>query len=190
MDEASTYLVQIKTMSEFLTSTVSDVPAEVFNQRPGPHLNPIGWNYFHVLRLWDFDLNWIVKGQNRDKDAWHRGHYTEQSGYNPDGKGTLGLGVGYGYTDDEVDEIALNVDVLTHYQEMLLAETVVYLTNADNDEMRRQAPLVVNPDQTASVASRMQHVISHPWMHIGEMRYTKGMFGMHDASYREGMQRN
>lgn len=181
--EAAVYLEQIEGMSNLLERVVADAPQAQFNQRPGPHLNPVGWNYFHLLRIWDFDLNWICKGQKRDEDAWHRGGFTEKAGYDPTGKGGLNLGVGYGYSDDEVDEIQIEPAILKQYQQMLMAETAAYLAAAGEDEMRRQAQLVVNPSQVQSVAERIQHVISHSYGHIGEMRYAMGVFGVHDRSY-------
>ncbi len=69
-------------------------------------LNPVGWNYWHALRVWDLDLNWLIKGQKPDEDAWHRGEFTARSGYDPDGIGLRGSGIGLGYSDAEVDALA------------------------------------------------------------------------------------
>jgi hypothetical protein len=69
--EAEVYLEQLTAMSGMLELVIDQVPMGRFNQRPGPHLNPVGWNYFHLLRIWDLDLIWKCKGQNPDNDAWH-----------------------------------------------------------------------------------------------------------------------
>jgi hypothetical protein len=183
MNEASIYRTQVRDMSESLTKEVARVPSDLFNKRPGPGQNPVGWNYFHILRVWDLDFNWLCRGQQPTEDAWHRGGFTEKSGYNPDGKGGLGVGVGYGYTDEEVDEVVISADVLRQYHEMLLNETVEYLEAADNDELRRQAPSLLSPDQPKEVSVQIRHTIGHSYSHIGEIRYAMGILGIHDASY-------
>jgi hypothetical protein len=69
--EASVYLEQIRNLSEGLGRMIDDIPAEQFNQRPEPHLNTVGWNYFHLLRVWDLYFNsqlreWVIE---RNKGA-------------------------------------------------------------------------------------------------------------------------
>jgi hypothetical protein len=183
MNEASIYLIQFQNFSDSLLGEIDRVPDHLFNRRPGPHLNPVGWNYFHLLRIWDLDLNWLCRGQDRDEDAWHRGGFTEKSGYNPVGKGWRGRGVGYGYTDDEVDELNVTAAVLKQYHDLLLADTETYLSRASDEEMQRQAPSVLNPDETKPTAVQIRHIVGHSYGHIGEIRYAMGMFGLHDHSY-------
>jgi hypothetical protein len=107
--EASVCLEMIGEVADTLERIAVEVPAEQFNQQPEPHLNTVGWNYFHLHRVWDMYVNRECREQPHDGDAWHRGGFTKESGYNPDGKGRRGLGIGFGYTDDEVDEIQINL---------------------------------------------------------------------------------
>jgi hypothetical protein len=181
--EASVYLEQIRDLSKSLERAVDEVPAEQFNQRPGPHLNPVGWNFFHLLRVWDMYFNWECRGMSPDEDAWHRGGFTEKSGYNPDGKGGRNLGIGFGYTDDEVDEIQIDPSVLKGYLRMLSAETEAFLEQADDEEMQRVTHSAVHPGQTNTVAQRMQHLLMHSYRHAGEARYALGVHGWRDPTY-------
>ncbi len=184
MGMADDYLSQIKSMSDFVEGQVSDMPDDLFNKRPGTSLNPVAFSYFHLLRVWDLDLNWIIKGQGPQGDAWHRGGFSEKAGYNPDGKGMRGLGIGTGFTDADVDAMNISRDVLQAYQRQILAETEEYLGGADDAELNRKvAPLPNAPDLQATCAQRLQHTISHSWSHTGELRYAKGMLGIHDPSY-------
>jgi hypothetical protein len=182
-NESAVYLKQLRDMSEMLERLVAEVPADWFNRRPGKGLNPVGWNYFHLLRIWDLDLNWKCKGQKPDNDAWHRGDFSAASGYSPDGKGGMGLGLGYGYSDHEVDEVQLSADTLKAYQQMLLAETAEYLGAADDDELQSRSTSILNTQLTRSNAERMQHTIAHSHGHIGEIRYALGVLGWRDQSY-------
>jgi hypothetical protein len=181
--EAAVYLQQLNDMSETLEHLINEVPGDWFNRRPGQGLNPVGWNYFHLLRIWDLDLNWKCRGQKQENDAWHRGGFSTASGYSPDGKGRMGLGLGYGYSDEEVDELQISVGILKAYHQMLMAETAEYLNAADEDELRRRSPSVLNSDVTRSNAERMQHTIAHSHGHIGEMRYALGVHGWRDESH-------
>lgn len=184
MGMADDYLAQIKSMSNFVAGQIADMPEDMLWKRPGPSLNPVAFNYFHLLRVWDLDLNWIVKGQGPQGDAWHRGEFSEKAGYNPDGKGSRGMGIGTGFTDADVDEMNISRHVLQAYQQQLLAETEEYLQTADDAELNREvAPLPSAPDRRATCAQRLQHTISHSWSHTGELRFAKGMLGMHDPSY-------
>ena len=184
MNEATAYREMIQTASDAIASRVASVPDDKLHERPGPSLNPVGWNYWHALRIWDLDFNWLIKGQNPAEDAWHRGDFTAKSGYNPDGTGLRVTGVGFGQSDAEVDELAvIEKSVLDEYREMLLAETLSYLESADDDEIRRMVPRVLNPNEKTSVAAQLQHTITHIWNHTGELSYAKGMLGMTDGTY-------
>jgi hypothetical protein len=184
MHEAAAYREMVEYTSEALKARIEEVSAEKLHQRPGPGLNPVGWNYWHALRVWDLDLNWYIKGQDAHQDAWYRGEFSARSGYDPTGKGLRATGIGLGYSDAEVDELSvIDASVLYDYQRVLLEETLEYLETADDAELRRSIPNPRNPDAPMSVASRLQHLVTHTWNHIGELGYAKGMLGMHDQTY-------
>jgi hypothetical protein len=183
MNEAQTYMEQIREMVATLDHCLSGVPVNRLHERPSPGLNPIGWNYFHLLRIWEMDLNWVCRGQHPEQDAWHRGGFTKRSNYNPDGKGALVHGLGFGYTDAEVDEIQIDSSVLRQYQAMLLLETDEYLSSVNETELQHQTPNRTNPAITKSVAQRMRHIIGHSYAHIGEIRYAKGALGIPDNEH-------
>jgi hypothetical protein len=177
------YLAQIRRMSDFLLRQVGDVPEELLYRRPGPSLNPIGWIYWHLLRIWDLDLNWIIRGQDPAQDAWNRGGFSARSGYDPTGKGFRIQGTGFGYTDTEVDEVRIARPILDDYLRQLLTETSLYLNDADEAELHRSFDSPIPPGETTTPAERIQHTIGQCWNHIGEIRYIKGMFGYFDGSY-------
>jgi hypothetical protein len=184
MSVAEVYLTQFEAMSNSIEQQIANMPDDLFNQRPGPSLNPVSFSYFHLLRVWDLDLNWIVKGLGPKQDAWHRGGFAEKAGYSPDGKGIRGMGIGTGFTDAEVDELRVSRSVLQEYQHQLMAETEDYLNSASDDELNREVASLPNaPDRPATCAQRLLHAMSHATSHAGELRFAKGMLGMHDPSY-------
>lgn len=179
MDVQSTYAQQIDEMSQMLLQQVGVLDDATLAKRPGPALNPVGFIHWHILRVWDLDLNWLIKGGAPTDDARHRGGYSEELDYSPDGIGTGGMGIGTGYTDAEVDAVPYRAGVLARYQQILLDETRAYLSTATLDDLSREFPLRGQP---TTVAARLQHTIGHSWNHIGEIRMTKGMLGYPDPT--------
>ncbi|HUG16144.1 MAG TPA: DinB family protein [Thermomicrobiales bacterium] len=179
MSIAGIYQQQIDAMSTMLDNVLSEIDDDTLARRPGPELNPLGFIYFHILRVWDLDLNVLIHGRRPSEDAWHRGGHSESMGYNPDGKGGRGAGNGFGYTDEEVDEIPYRMEPLRRYHEQLLAETRAYLAGADEAELTRETTFMGQPSSTGL---RAQHVVAHSWNHIGEMRLSKGLLGFADAT--------
>ena len=180
MDAQEAYISQIRMMTDEINAMFDDVPDDLLHKRPGPGLNPIGWNFWHLLRIWDRWLNVSIGGRDASEDTWHRGNFAEKSGYNPDGKGAGGLGSGMGYSDAEVDEVQIPLLIIQEYQRQLQDETEAYLRQADDAELNRpidshlgEVPLHIAIEQS----------IRNGWMHYGEMRYAKGMLGRPDATY-------
>ena len=174
------YLQQIGDMSTMLTNVVSEVSDAQLQERPGPTLNPAGFIYYHLLRVWDYDLNMLILGRPGEQDAWHRGGLSANAAYEPIGKGGGGRGLGFGYTDAEVDEVRYGAGWRA-YQALLLAETKAYLETATAAELGREFA-AAGPTPTSSPALRLQHTVAHSWNHIGEIRMTKSMIGFHDPT--------
>lgn len=179
MSVTAAYQEQITSMSTMLDNVLSDIDDETLSRRPAPEMNPLGFLYFHILRVWDLDLNILIQGRRASEDAWHRGGYTEQMGYNPVGKGGRGTGIGFGYTDDEVDEVPYALAPLRRYHEQLLDETRAYLEQASDTELQREIQFMGQPTTTGA---RLQHLIAHSWNHIGEMRMSKSVLGFPDPT--------
>ncbi len=179
MAHRDAYIEQITSLSAMIAGQVSELDDKLLRRRPAPALNPPGFIYFHILRTWDMDINVLVGGGKPAEDAWHRGAYAEVMGYNPDGKGGRGLGIGFGYTDAEVDEVPYQLETLRRYHEQLHAETMAYLNDANDEELQRGIAATGQPTTTGA---RIQHIIAHSWNHVGELRMTKSMLGFHDPT--------
>ena len=181
MNAQDAYISQIRMMTNEINAMFDDVPEDLLHKRPGPGLNPIGWNFWHLLRIWDSWLNIRIGGKDGSEDTWHRGNFAEKAGYNPDGKGANGAGNGMGYTDAEVDEVQIPLSVIQEYQRQLQEETEAFLRQADDAELNRtiESHLGETPLHIA-----IEQSIRNGWMHYGEMRYAKGMLGRPDPTYK------
>lgn len=179
MSAGAIYLEQISAMSDALAKFVEDLSDEQLATRPGPYLNPPGFIYFHLLRVWDLDLNVIINGRPIEQDAWHRGSYSDDLGYSPDGKGGGGLGLGFGFTDHDVNEVPYRMEPLRRYHQQLMDETRALLDGASDQDIEREVRF---RDNMVTVGARLQHTVAHCWNHTGELRMTKSMLGFHDPT--------
>ena len=179
MAQRDAYIEQVQAMSDMLGTQISELDQTQLRTRPGQYLNPPGFLYFHILRVWDMDINVLVGGNKPSDDAWHRGGFGAAMGYESDGKGGRGLGIGFGYTDAEVDEVPYQYEPLKNYHDQLLAETLTYLNDANDEELARELTAL---GQQTTTGARVQHLIAHSWNHIGELRMTKSMLGFHDPT--------
>lgn len=175
MDQKETLYLLIREATQGLRATVAGYQQELFEQRPGLGLNPAGFIYFHVLRAWDLDVNVLCRNQNRDGDAWHRGKFSETLGYEPLGHGAGGSGIGFGYSDSEVDETPKNLQALLSYHQTLEDETYAYLDAVGHEELNAERTSENSRENPYRPERWLRHMISHTNMHIGDIQYVRGM---------------
>lgn len=175
MSELQSYRTMIQFANNDLEEAVSTVNDDRFGKRPTPDANPVNFVYFHVLRHWDRDINVRIQGQDPSQDAWHRGGFTGLTGYNPDGKGDPNIGTGYGYSQPEVDEVTTDKAALLRYHQTLWLETDALLSSLDEESLNveRTSP----SGSTLTTAGRLQHLIAHTYVHVGDIEYIKGLVG-------------
>lgn len=182
MREGEIYLEQLNFLSTFLEGHLAEVPDDKFYQRPLEHMNPIGFIYWHLLRLWDYDLC-IAKEIPLTEGIWYTGNYVDKGGYNPEGIGLRGGGMGMGYTDADVDAMRIPREVLSDYHQQILQQAQAFLPTVADETLRAERPHPIFEGQMITATERCQHTIAHSYMHIGEIRFIKGIFGMSDPSY-------
>ncbi len=182
MREAQFYMEELGFLSDFLQGHLREVPDELFYKRPFPKMNPIGFIYYHLLRMWDYDQT-IARRMELKDDLWHRENWAEKAHYQPAGLGIHGLGVGIGYTDAEVDALQIPRQVLTDYHNAILAETRTFMDTAESADIRESRPHPITEGLMITAAERLQHTVLHSAMHVGEIRYIKGIFGYPDSTY-------
>jgi hypothetical protein len=186
MNEFAVYRQMIEQGSGLLRQRIDEFDDDSFGRRPGPSLNPASFIYFHVLRHWERDINWVCKGQGLGTDLWARAGIGERMGYDPIGIGWRGVGTGYGYSDSEVDAVPPDRETLNHYHDLLRDETWGFMATLNGQE-DLDALIVCEhfPDQGYgySIRERHQHLILHTGRHTGDIAYVKGALGQPDATY-------
>ena len=182
LNEFIVYRQMIGQVSEFLRRTVDEFEETEFGWRPGPSLNPACFIYFHVLRHWERDINWVCKGQGPGSDLWARAGIGEQMGYDPLGSGWRGVGTGYGYSDSEVDAVPANREALNRYHDLLREETWAFIDTLDGHDVDAELDCQHFPPQGVrySIRERLQHLVLHTGRHTGDTAYVRGMIGNSD----------
>ena len=175
MDQKETLRALVREASQDLRDTIAGISQDQFESRPGPGLNPAGFIYFHVLRCWDLDVNVLCKSQERDGDAWHRGGFSEDLDYEPLGCGMAGTGVGFGYSNDEVDAVPKDHAALMRYHQLLEDETYAYFDRVTIDELNSEKEHPASRENPYRPERWLRHMISHTNMHIGDIQYVAGM---------------
>jgi hypothetical protein len=173
---------QISAMSTALADVVAPLDDRLLGVRAATGVNPAGFIYWHVLRVWDRNLNVVILGMDPDMDAWHRAGFSEASGYEPYGKGVRGAGIGNGFSDAEVDEVPYRARWLRSYHEQALTETTAYLTVAGRVELGREIALPRR--RHTSPAACLQLVVRHGTTHITELRRISTRLGVATSESR------
>ena len=175
MSELQSYRTMVEFAHNDLWASISTVDDVAFSQRPTSTGNPINFTYFHVLRHWDRDINVRILARDPEQDTWHRGDFAAKSGYDPMGKGFNGMGTGYGYTAEDVDGVTATRTALMDYQRMLHKETLALLDTLDESDLTIERP---SPSGSVlTTAGRLQHLITHTYIHVGDIEYIKGLLG-------------
>ena len=174
MTELNAYERMIEGASSNLRDAVASVPDVDFGRRPAPGANPVSFIYFHVLRHWDRDINIYIRRQEPEADAWHRNGLSEALDYEPLGIGAYGIGVGYGYSAAEVEDVPADANGLRRYHDVLEQETKQLL--AEIDPTTFDDPMELD-GRKYSGGQRLRHLVAHTYLHLGDIEYAKGLLG-------------
>jgi hypothetical protein len=156
----------VNSMHQALLNDVKALEPEQLKWKPAPKTNPIGFLFWHAVRLEDNTVSgWQKKTPVWEEDRW----YTK---FNLDAKA-----YGTGFQEADVDKIAkLPLEQVIAYAEKVFRNTEIYIRSLDEDKL----DFTPNPERPNWTIGTMLNsfVIAHGWWHLGEIRYIKGMLGM------------
>jgi hypothetical protein len=156
----------ISEMNMVLLSDVKDLTPEHLAWKPAPGANPIGFIFWHLVRIEDeFVSDLLEKPSIWESEKW-------------DAK--LGMDTkahGMGFQEPEVDKVAaLPLAEIMGYAKLVIQTVDDYLKSLDDDKLD-VAPNPEKPKRTIAMILR-NFILAHGWWHIGEIKYLKGMQGM------------
>jgi len=150
-------------------------------ERPVPDLNPPGFIFWHVLRVWDHETR-VARGLEAVEDGWHRHGLSAVAGYEPVVKrGGDGVDYADGFDYDAADVAAIPYEAgwLGRYHRLMLDETIACL---EAPELDLSQPLrLAGRDEPVTVGQILDHVILHGAAHVGELQVVRGLLGVASA---------
>ncbi len=156
----------VSDLNSTMISDVKELTAEHLAWKPAPKANPIGFIFWHFMRVQDN----VIQSFQGKPSFWESEKWYEKLGM--DAKAT-----GNGFQEPEVDKVAaLPLSELMAYAECVAQSAADYLKSVKDAELDN-APDPNRPRRTIAVSLRA-FVIGHGWWHIGEIKYLKGMQGM------------
>ncbi len=89
-------------LEQELTARLELMTPEDLRWQPHPDSNSAGVTVWHVARWLDVLGSRVYTGRAAREDVWHTQGWLEETGYEPDGLGFLGMGALTGYTPEQM----------------------------------------------------------------------------------------
>lgn len=150
-----------------LRQDIAELPPETLFWQPAPGVNHIGFLLWHVVRDEDLVVSHVCIPQ-----LWAAEDWAGRTGLPASEQGT-------GLEPERVDSLRYDLTLFLSYAERVWARTgpaLAALADADLDPPAW-------PGSASTVAQQLvEGCIGHTWLHLGEIRYIKGLRGWR---YRE-----
>ncbi len=152
-------------LNSALTDDVKDLTQEQAEWTPAPGANPIGFIFWHFMRIQDN----MVHGFLEKPSVWESEKWYEKLGMEA-------TDTGMGFDEAGVGKAAaMPLAQLVAYAGRVSEDSEGYFKSLDEAGLDA-AP---NPDRPRStILKRVRAFISHGWWHDGEIKYIRGMQGM------------
>lgn len=157
-----------------LRTAVSELTPEQLVWRPQEKANSVAFYLWHIPRTTDFYLNRRIRGV---RELWSRENWRARLPIEAEGQGTAGLGIGTGFTDQQVGAMpALSPADYLAYVDAVEQEMDAWLAGLLPEE------LLTEPEREGfSKTPTLRVVLSalgHTHGHTGEIGYVKGLMGI------------
>ncbi|HNM77203.1 MAG TPA: DinB family protein [Tepidiformaceae bacterium] len=168
MDAREMLIDGVDQMTDWLGTAIKDLSNEQVNHQPGGHAVNIGFNAWHVIRTTDNITNFVM--QDRKPPIWMTKGYNESWGLPAVAQGT-------GMSMEEAQSLVFDRDRLMQYLSEVREDTLAFLKvvpEAKLDEVQMVKPLGEMPKWRVF----RQVVMTHGFMHLGEINAVKGQLGL------------
>ena len=165
MDATEYINIMLRDLHDGLRADIEALTQEQFTQQPAEGANTIAFLLWHATRLEDLQLH----GVHGREPVWVSGGWAERLGLDAEDLGT-------GLTEERMLAFQpAKEEVLTYAEAVWEASPA--LVSALTPE-RLDEPL--NPERPRMTAGRSlaNFAVGHAWLHLGEIRFAKGLMGM------------
>jgi hypothetical protein len=168
MDVRDVLIDGIEQLNSWLDDGIQGLQQDQINWLPGGKSVSIGFNAWHILRTEDNVTNFVLQ---KKMPVWVEQNYFEQFGLPKVDQGT-------GMSLDDARALQINdTAVLCEYGSKVAASTLEYLKNVSMDELM-EMQLVKPLGEMAKWRLFRQVVMTHGFMHLGEINGLKGQLGL------------
>lgn len=172
MQDVELYANLLGALSKWTHLEVEGLSTEELAWQPDAEGNNIAVTIWHFSRWLDVTAR-LMLGKLPGEELWLARGWAERTGYNPQGKGSRGLGVVTGYTLQEVAEIPLlSAQELLIYLDQVCETLMLFLRALPSSEPLQQ-PIVENDPLTKQ--QLLQKVFMGSCGHMGEIEALKAM---------------
>lgn len=166
MNATQFILSSVNGLHQAMINDVKILNAEQLKWKPAAKANPIGFLFWHAVRVEDN----TVAGWQKKSTVWEEDKWYEKMGLDAKVYGT-------GFGEEDVNKIAkLPVNSLMEYAEKVFRNSASYIQGLEADKLD-YAPNPERPNWTVGMMIS-NFIIAHGWWHLGEIRYVKGLQGM------------
>ncbi len=146
-------------------SDVDALTQEQFVHQPAEGANTAAFLLWHPIR---FEDNMLAQ-QAGQEPLWAAEKWNERLGLADEDLGT-------GFTEDQVKAFAPAKEDLMAYAEAVWERTPGFLEPLTSDRL----DIAPNPERPRMTVGRSlaNFVVGHGWLHLGELRFVKGLMGM------------
>lgn len=172
MQDVELYADLLEALSKWAHLEIKGLSVAELTWQPDTEGNNIAVTVWHFSRWLDVTAR-LLQGKSPGEELWLTRGWAERTSYNPQGKGSRGLGVVTGYTLQEVAEIPLlSAQELLLYLDQVCETLMLFLRTLPASELLQQ-PLAENDPLTKQ--QLLQQVFMGSCGHMGEIESLKAM---------------
>lgn len=174
MNSQEILLDLLQTYKDGVDSVLKDIPVEALTFQPDPEANHIAVTMWHLGRVLDMVVVMRIQNKLIDDEQWFANGWMNNTGYDPRGKGSRGLGVLIGFSVEEMLQVpVLSLDDMKKYFEETHSALVDIVKDLSPERLAEKAP---GGDPQRSYYEWVKICLSDGIRHTGEMLAIKSMW--------------
>lgn len=168
MDIRDLLIDGIDQLNSWFDDALKDLTDEQANWLPEGKCVSIGFNAWHALRTQDDIVNFVLQG--RKPTVWMSEGFAERLGLPPVGQGT-------GMSLEDARAVKVAVAPLREYGQRVKASTLEFLKNVPLEQLE-EVQMIRPLGEMPKWKVVRQVVMTHGFMHLGEVNALKGQLGI------------
>jgi uncharacterized damage-inducible protein DinB len=158
----------LRRLHDMLDRTLDDISEAQLHASPGPKVNTVAWNLFHVVRTEDNIVRFVL--QDRRSPVWAEGGYADKLGLPPVAQGT-------GMSTEEAQALRIkDLALWKEYQQKVWASTEELFDKA-TPEFWDQSFNIKFVGEMPAWRALAFICLTHGFMHAGQIETARTLVG-------------